>query len=374
MMPSHVTLGELTKIRTGKLDANASSPDGEFPFFTCASEPLKIASFSYDCECVLVAGNGDLNVKYYSGKFDAYQRTYIIESINPERLNTRYLYHFMESHLSTLREQSIGGIIKYIKIGNLTDAKIPLPPLPEQRRIAAILDKADALRAKRREAIVKLDQLLQSMFLEMFGDPSRNNFGWKVLPLVELLVDGPQNGLYKPAGDYGSGVPILRIDGFRAGDVIETSPAKRVRLDVSDIEKYGLKPGDLVINRVNSPEHLGKPALINRVLEPTVFESNMMRMSVSDELIRPRYLLRYLVQQFVRDQIARQRKDSINQSSINQGDVMGLMINVPPIELQKKFEAFSEKLATQRSRSVEGERLLSRSFESLQKLAFTGRL
>ena len=75
-----VPLGTLVSIRTGKLDANASSKDGKYPFFTCAIEPLRIDSYSYDCECVLVAGNGDLNAKYYNGKFDAYQRTYINES------------------------------------------------------------------------------------------------------------------------------------------------------------------------------------------------------------------------------------------------------------------------------------------------------
>ena len=87
-----VKLGDLTKIKTGKLDANASSSDGEYPFFTCSREPLRIASYSYDCECVLVAGNGDLNVKYYNGKFDAYQRTYIIEENGEGKLFMPYLY------------------------------------------------------------------------------------------------------------------------------------------------------------------------------------------------------------------------------------------------------------------------------------------
>lgn len=73
-----VNLGDLVNIKTGKLDANASAVDGAYPFFTCSKEPLRISTYSYDCECVLVAGNGDLNVKYYNGKFDAYQRTYII--------------------------------------------------------------------------------------------------------------------------------------------------------------------------------------------------------------------------------------------------------------------------------------------------------
>ena len=91
-------LGSLTSIKTGKLDANASSENGIYPFFTCAVEPLKIDSYSYDCECVLVAGNGDLNVKYYNGKFDAYQRTYIIESKDKSKLTVPYLYYFFDSH------------------------------------------------------------------------------------------------------------------------------------------------------------------------------------------------------------------------------------------------------------------------------------
>ena len=133
-------LGEITKIRTGKLDANASSPDGEFPFFTCAKDPLKISTYSYDTECVLLAGNGNFDVNYYSGKFDAYQRTYIIEARNPDELFVPFLYRFMQGHSRKLLEQSIGGVIKYIKIGFLTHAYFELPSLSEQKKIVAKVD------------------------------------------------------------------------------------------------------------------------------------------------------------------------------------------------------------------------------------------
>ena len=166
-----VRLGDYVKIKTGKLDANASSDNGIYPFFTCSKEPLAIDTYSYDCECVLVSGNGDLNVKYYSGKFDAYQRTYIVESNDKEKLFVRYLYYFLDKYVETLRVQSIGGVIKYIKLGNLTEAKIPLPPLDEQRKIAAVLDKVSDLIAKRRQQLDKLDTLLQSRFIELFGEP-----------------------------------------------------------------------------------------------------------------------------------------------------------------------------------------------------------
>lgn len=122
----YVKLGDYTKIKTGKLDANASSIDGIYPFFTCSKQPLKINSYSYDCECVLVAGNGEINAKYYNGKFDAYQRTYIIETNDKSKLLVKYIYYFMLSYIDVLKSKSIGGVIKYIKLNNLTDAKISL--------------------------------------------------------------------------------------------------------------------------------------------------------------------------------------------------------------------------------------------------------
>ena len=165
-----VKLGDLTKIKTGKLDANASSEDGQYPFFTCSREPLKISNYSYDCECVLVAGNGDLNVKYYNGKFDAYQRTYIIEDNSGGQLYMPYLYYFMEGYIKELRRQAIGGVIKYIKLGNLTDALIELPSVDAQKKIVNILKKAKQLLSLSNNEILKLDELVNARFVEMFGE------------------------------------------------------------------------------------------------------------------------------------------------------------------------------------------------------------
>lgn len=158
-----VALGKLISLRTGKLDANASSEDGEYPFFTCARRPLRIATYSYDCECVLVAGNGDLNVKKYSGKFDAYQRTYIIESIDKVLLSTNYLFHFLDAYLDELRKQSIGGIIKYIKKENLTDAAILLPGAAEQREFNQICDAISDQRQRLESAETQITHLFSTL-------------------------------------------------------------------------------------------------------------------------------------------------------------------------------------------------------------------
>lgn len=161
-----VKLGTLTRIRTGKLDANASSTDGAYPFFTCSREVLRIATYSYDCECVLVAGNGDLNVKYYAGKFDAYQRTYIIESIDKSKLLAKYLYFFLDIYVEVLRTQSIGGVIKYIKLGNLADALIPLPGIEKQAEIVDCLETCNVIIDRIQQQLTKLDELVKSRFSE----------------------------------------------------------------------------------------------------------------------------------------------------------------------------------------------------------------
>ena len=136
-------LGDFVSIRTGKLDANASSENGKYPFFTCGVETLKIDDYAFDCEAVLLAGNGEFCVKYYNGKFNAYQRTYVIETLDNNVISVPYLYAWFGQYAKVLRGKAIGGIIKYIKMGDLTEAKISFPPLEVQNSYVAIAQQAD---------------------------------------------------------------------------------------------------------------------------------------------------------------------------------------------------------------------------------------
>ena len=180
-------LGDYISLKTGKLDVNASSESGQYPFFTCAKKIYRIDDWAYDCECVLIAGNGDLNVKYYEGKFNAYQRTYILESKDREKLDVRYLFHFMNKYIETLREGSIGGVIKYIKKGDIEEADIPLVSIDEQRRIAAILDKADEIKQASDKTEDIRRQFGNAIFLDIFGDPVLNTKNWDTLPMTEIF-------------------------------------------------------------------------------------------------------------------------------------------------------------------------------------------
>ena len=131
----------LYSIETGKLDANAEVADGEYPFFTCSMYPKRIDTFSFDCEALLVAGNGIVGyTQYYNGKFDAYQRTYVLSKF--KRINPNFLKYYVSNNLSIeVKPNSVGSVIQFIKLGDLENFNICVPPMQEQERIVHLLDK-----------------------------------------------------------------------------------------------------------------------------------------------------------------------------------------------------------------------------------------
>ena len=241
----------MTSIRTGKLDANASSENGKYPFFTCSREPLKIDTYSYDCECVLVAGNGDLNVKYYNGKFDAYQRTYIIENNSDGRLFMPYLYYFMQGYIEELRTQAIGGVIKYIKLGNLTDAIIELPSIDEQKEIVKRMEIITGIISEQNKLMSTFDDLIKSRFVEMFGDPVTNPFGYEKVPLSQLadIKIGPFGSLLHKEDYIEDGYPLINPTHIVDGKVSPDNKLTVSEEKYQELSAYHLKMGDVVMGR-----------------------------------------------------------------------------------------------------------------------------
>lgn len=136
-------LGDVVNITTGKLDANAAKEGGLYPFFTCSREIFAIDKFAFDCEAILLAGNnavGDFNVKHYQGKFNAYQRTYVITSKDKKVALPRYIFFQLQRALKVFKEASVGSGTKFLKIGMIRDLPVILPSLEDQISVAGTLD------------------------------------------------------------------------------------------------------------------------------------------------------------------------------------------------------------------------------------------
>ena len=341
-----VKIGDITKIKTGKLDANASSEDGEYPFFTCSKEPLRISTYSYDCECVLVAGNGDLNVKYYNGKFDAYQRTYIIEDNSDGKLFMPYLYYFMEGYVEELRKQAIGGVIKYIKLGNLTDAMIELPDVEIQKKIVNILSKTKGVLDSRSHQIDMLDNLIKARFVEMFGDPIQNPKGWN-LPLIEDVVADEKNAL--KAGPFGSalkkeyyvksGYKIYGQEQVISGDhtfgdyYIDEARYK-------SLENCAIKAGDVLISLVGT---YGKLLIIPEDFEPGIINLRLMKITFDKEKVNP-YYFKFFFQSESLKRALSENTHGGTMDILNLGIVRKIAMPLPPLELQNEFVSFVKQV------------------------------
>ena len=359
-------LGTLVAIKTGRLDANAADEEGLYPFFTCSREPLRINTHAFDCDAILIAGNGDLNVKHYSGKFNAYQRTYVVTSLSEEILDTRYLFYFMDKYVERLRELSIGGVIKYIKLGMLTDAEIPLPPLPEQKRIAAILDKADAIRRKRQKAIQLADDFLRSVFLDMFGDPVTNPKGWALLPFSTVGTLDRGKSRHRPRNDpalLGGAHPLIQT-----GEVANSRGyIKEYSATYSDLGLAQSKKWDAGTLCITIAANIAKTGILTF---PACFPDSVVGF-IPNKNVTVEFVQHWLG--FLQKNLEENAPQAA-QKNINLEILRELLIPVPPRQEQEKFSSIVASILAIEEKVTSSGNALGNAFDALCQKAFSGQL
>lgn len=348
-------LGEYVNIKTGKLDANVSSENGKYPFFTCSVVPLKIDTYSYDCECVLVAGNGDLNVKYYNGKFDAYQRTYIIESKNKEMLSVPYLYCFLDKYVETLRKQAIGGVIKYIKLGNLTDAKINIPTIEEQKSVVSILDKVNTIIDDRKEQLEKLDELVKARFVELFGDPVSNSFGWKTDYLKNVTSKIGSGATPKGGKEsyQAEGITLIRSMNVHDGRFEYKDLAHITNEQAKQLDNVTVEENDVFINITGAS--VARSCIVPKYILPARVNQHVAIIRCITSMLNPVFANNMFLNHSFKGQLLDiGETGGATRQAITKQQLETLGVILPPIELQKQFAAFvkqtdKSKLEVQKS-------------------------
>ena len=253
-------------------------------------------------------------------------------------LDVQYLYFFMDKYLETLRSQSIGGVIKYIKLGNLTEADIFIPSIERQRKIVQILRKSRELIFLRKQQLAKLDELVKARFVEMFGDFKSNSKGWSIVKFDEFAqIDGNMTTDYKKYADY----PHIGIDSIEKG----TGALKGYRTVKEDgvvSGKYIFTPQHIIyskirpnLNKVALPDFEGLCSADAYPILPNPKNCNRIFLALA---MRSDYFLDYILQFSART----------NLPKVNRKEIAGFSMPLPPLSLQNDFSTFVERVDQQK--------------------------
>lgn len=273
--------------------------------------------------------------------------------VDPERVLPSYVAYFLRSprFLQFASTVVAGAKMPRMVMSEFWKYRIPLPPLPEQRRIATILDQADALRAKRREAIAKLDQLLQSVFLEMFGDPVTNPKGWPTV-LVGDAFSAFIGGKNVECPDSGSSpYRILKVSAVTK-TVFAPDQSKRAPDDLVPDSEHIVRNGDLLFSRANTAELVAATAYVWETPPNLVLPDKIWRMVLRDESkLAPLFAWELFKNRAFRDELSKRSSGtSGSMKNISKAKLVLVPMPLPPLELQAKFDRFSRGLHQQRAR------------------------
>ena len=327
-------------------------------------------------DVLIAASSGSLSVvgkaarmhEDFGGGFGAFCKV-----LRPNQsIDPGYFSHYFQTGVYRRKISSLaaGANINNLRGADLDGLRIPLPPLPEQRRIAEILDRADALRAKRRQAIAKLDSLTQSIFIDMFGIPTPGRSTWPLGKVGDMLTSA-NYGTGKKAGSTGS-FPVLRMGNITAWGEIDMTDLKYMDLADPEVPKYTVRRGDVLFNRTNSAELVGKTA-IYRATDAVAFAGYLIRLRVN-ESNDPEYLAAFMNTSFTKTKLKAMCKSIVGMANINATEVQGITIPLPPLEMQQKFADRIAGIELQKLQHASSKRELDALFASLQHRAFSGQL
>lgn len=301
-----------------------------------------------------------------------------VKAIVPrDDLDGRFLARFLvasEQHILSRVDTASHGT-KRLPLERIEDLPVPLPPLPEQRRIATILDEADALRRKRREAVALLEELQRSAFLEMFGDPVTNPRGWPTASLGDLLGD-IQTGWSptcdaRPAEEHEWGV--LKLGAVSTGRFV--ADHKALPVGVEPRGTLEVRPGDVLFSRKNTSELVAAVVFVDEIRPRLMLPDLLFRLVPDLRRIEPRYLAGCLMHPGKRDQVqALAAGSSGSMPGVSKAKLRTIGIPVPSLVQQRRFSAWCERFETLRADEERAIASADDLFHVLLQRAFSGDL
>jgi type I restriction enzyme S subunit len=328
-------------------------------------------------DVVIAASSGSLDVvgkaaelrEDFRGSFGAFCK---VLRPNPRRVDPIYFSHFFKTagYRQKISRLAAGANINNLKNEHLDDLLIPLPPLDEQKRIAAILDKADQLRQKRRRAIALLDSLAQSIFMEMFGDPVSNPKGWPSVKIGDIDVNMTYGPRFYNEQYVNDGTRIVRITDLASTGELDYSAMPRLRVSESELVEYRSRPGDILFARTGAT--VGKTALIRDGDPVSIPGAYFIRMRFPSTILSE-FAWATIRYPSIQKIIFEGSRQSAQQNFSGPG-LRRLPFILPPIDEQLRFAQSALWAQNFGSLPKASDARLGTLFSSLQQRAFSGQL
>jgi len=350
--PRYNKANELVTYRTGKLDSNAAEEGGKYPFFTCAQDTYRINNYAFDTECVLLAGNnagGIFPLKFYKGKFNAYQRTYVIESRDPQRLNIKYFYFFLRPLLKAFEQQATGATTKFLTIKILNNIQVVLPDVVSQKNIAATLSAYDELIENNQRRIALLEKMTEEIYREWFV---RLRFpGHVKVKKVKGVPEGWQRTKVEALTSYLRRGVAPEYDDLAKGIAINQKCIRDGKLDLSFARHQSrnvpadrqVRFGDVLVNSTGEGT-LGRVAQVLVQISNCIVDSHVT-------IVRPKpgVPIHYFGMTLKAWEVhfSTMGRGSTNQTELAPSVIGGVEVTMPSKLLQDAYESHAEPLFAQ---------------------------
>lgn len=365
-----VELGTVANVSWGDTSVTKKSyVDSGFPAYSATGQDGFLPDYDFDETGIVLSAIGARCGKCFkaTGRWKAIKNTITITPTKEPKVDIDYLFYITNDEAFWPKR---GVAQPFIGLGDARKVKIPLPPLAEQKRIAGILDAADALRAKRREALAQLDTLLQATFLNMFGDPVTNPMGWTVRELQDVTSKITDGIHFRPKYTE-AGVPFISVKDITTGELRFDDTKFVSAVDHQKmIKRCHPERGDILYTKVGAT--YGRPALVDTDKEFSLYVSVAL-LKTDQSLVDPEFLCTAMGTDAVKRQADRSIK-GIGVPDLHLNMIRKFLVPVPPIKEQRSFLNFVHSIKRQRARFRRHLVELDALFASLQSRAFNGEL
>lgn len=294
----------------------------------------------------------------------------ILRKENKE-MDTEFCGLFLRSKSAYLREKCTGATIPHIQRTALEDIKIPKISLNKQIEIKNIINKSQELIDKRKEQIEALDELVKSQFIEMFGDPITNRKGWEKGKIADIIIK-TQYGTSNKANEENGQFKILRMGNITYNGQFDFSDMKYIDLTEDEQKKYLVYKGEVLFNRTNSKELVGKTA-VYKENKPMAYAGYLVK-AIPNERATGEFIAAYMNTKYVKSKLLNMAKNIVGMANINAEEFKKIDIYIPPIELQNEYIKFIEQVDKLKFEMEKSLKELEDNFNSLMQKAFQGKL